>query len=166
MAKANTVKLCPGCRAELPTPVPAVCPFCTRQLEVPVNPFFGSPDYVSLQLEDALATRRHDVKPPTDAEKAEIEDIRKQYEAWLREAPVQDRIAALHDAHLMLSRTLLAPIAGKDLKTMVGLGKRIGELARAIDLYMTHGGDITHAPETRRLPPEPGDDDGGETSAN
>lgn len=155
MAKTNQIALCTQCRAELPLPLPKECPSCAHVIVPPENPYFGSPDYLAHQLdkyESELNPRYIDpeAKDATEADKKKLEGVRVQYIKWARDCPLEDKLAALMDARLLLSQVIHSSTKIDHLRQITTLGKSIGKIAESIEHYFRSGGSH-HDTEARSI---------------
>jgi len=153
MAKTNQIALCTQCRAELPLPLPKECPSCSHVIVPPENPYFGSPDYLAHQLDKyelELNPRYLDpeAKYPTETDTRKLEDVRIQHVKWARDCPLEDKLAALMDARLILSQIVHSSTKTENLRQITTLGKSIGKIAESIEQFFRCGG-AHHDADTR-----------------
>lgn len=154
MAKVNQVSLCPKCRTQLPEPIPPTCPGCNVALKPSFTSPFASPDYLYFQNRDLQEQQTAGKKDPELPEKA-AQKLLLEKELWLKQCPDEDRIAALDDAWNMLSYIANSNASADTIKSVIRIGKRIGELASALDAYAIKGGKFNVA----RFSPTPRPED-------
>jgi len=162
MATASQTAFCPKCGAELQATKTDKCQVCNTPLAPPNNEYFGSPDYLWHQREMHLdncdtsrptaLTKEHNLK--------KIEEMELALSSWARVCPIDDKIAALRDAHLILSNVVHAPVGVDDIRKLTTIGKAIGKLAQAVEDYFRSGGQI-YDREIGRVQAWPDDNDGG-----
>lgn len=166
MANVTAVALCPACKHELPHPIPEACPRCQHPLERPKNDSFESPDYLIYQSGDKRETiESKPVEARTPDDLKTLEKIEWDWRKWGRDAPMTDRIAAMKDAHFLLSWALHSNLGNEhseqSLRELSAIASRIGGLGKGIDDYFRNGGS-SGVTEPRLIRPAEGDDGGGE----
>ena len=157
LATATQVKLCPHCEAELPVPRPAVCPFCLRAMPQGKSQsaqFFECPDYLYFQKQ-ALA-RRPDEKPKQglpEAYATTLLAVNDDLTLFVRKSTPETLVAAVFDAHVVMSHLMHSSIGGDDLKKVVATARAIGRLGETIDQYIRAGGTLHDDDKTREARP-------------
>jgi len=144
MATASQSAFCPRCGNELPAVRAAACGVCNTPLTPPKNNFFGSPDYIWYQREmhlDNLDTSRPTSKTKTHDLK-KIEEMELALTDWVRMCPVEDKVAAMRDAQVILSNAVHAPLEVRDIQKLISIGKAIGKLSESLETYFRSGGQI------------------------
>lgn len=152
----NEVKLCPNknCGVVLPNPEPEKCISCGSLLRSPENKYFGTPDYLTMQLDDLTSRAKEPYAKVMDKDRIDAElikdekkkmveklnDVNSHYLAWLKVMPKNDLFAAMRDAKAIMQNILLSNTDRSSLVTIVKLGKEIGELSKHIDEYLKAGG--------------------------
>jgi hypothetical protein len=164
------VGFCPGCGQEILNDSPkGHCPHCGYILTRPVSQHFTSPKYLFYQLDlhrERLApTRRRGTKAPTREDLRVLDEVEKDYKRWLIEMHSDDRKNALMDAYHALRYLVASKTFGEDLKRVVDLGKRIGDLAQTIESYVKNGGGLLHEREIGPIPPDSGNASGSTATA-
>lgn len=155
MVNVKRAAFCPACHLELVTTANA-CPDCGKILRPPESPYFELPYYLSLQIKDYTerldeGLRDPDAKPLTIAQKKKFEAIKASFEPWVREIPVEERIGALRDAHLIMRNLVRMKTNSEELNEIMTLARSIGRIADGIDTFFKNGGTLD--PETRDVPP-------------
>jgi len=167
VANANAVALCPSCHVELPSPIPPVCPQCAHTIAKPSNPFFDSPDYLHYQLGDKLGEFEGGEKQITPAQMEARKSIEAAYREWGRDAPPGDRLAAMKDAHHLLSWMLHSDMSDPTTQGMfsaiTAIGKSIGDLSKSIETFFASGG-APNVTTPRRVQALTGDDNRGQAN--
>lgn len=158
MAKAIPVTLCHGCKKELPTPIPKICPGCGRVLEKASNPSFSPVDYFVLQLEEhreeSLQTSQE--KHPSKEDRKKIAEVEKDWVDWLRGCAFEDKLMALQDADALMQHLIYGRHSIDELRALTALGKKIGNQSEAIEKFFAAGGQL-YDREAGRIPPQQGD---------
>src|SRR5688572_5693154 len=141
MAKALQVVLCTYCLKEFPHTGSEKCPFCAYPLPQSHQATFVTPDYIFYQKSDLTAK----LQPETLA--SEIAVLQDKLEHWARTCDPKDRLAAVHDAQIVMENLLHAPMPPDYMTSILAAAKMIGNLADAIDRYYRSGG----APYDRKI---------------
>lgn len=143
-AKVSPIELCPNisCGYELKEKDKEFCPKCNSDIEKPSNEFFGLNDYLTLQLDSHK--KRLNVnnlnKPQSKEEKEEWKRVQEEYITWLRVLPFEERQCALIDTHEILKQVLFSRMPKTQIRSLIALGKLIGQQAEAIENYFKAGG--------------------------
>lgn len=157
LATATQVKLCPHCEAELPAERPSVCPSCLRAMpqgKSQAAQFFECPDYLFFQKE--TLTRQPDKKPKQGLEAAYTTTLLAVHDdltLFVRRSTPETLVAALFDAHVVMSHVMHSSIGGEDLKKIVATAKAIGRLGETLDQYIRAGGTLHNDEKTREARP-------------
>jgi hypothetical protein len=143
MANAKPVAICPYCRNELSYPIPQSCPKCLTRLAKADNEHFSTPDYLYYQKKDLIENLDKKVFP-SDSEKywTRVKLLDDDLAKWARECLNDEKIAAMHDAVLILENVMHSDIDAATLKTIVQHGKAAGALADSIERYLKAGGSL------------------------
>jgi len=162
MATISQAAFCPKCHKELLASDIGFCNSCNTPLAPPDNAYFGSPDYLWHQR-DAHMSEVDSTHPGGKAkvtDEGKMQEITDAWFDWARRCPMEDKVAALRDAQLILQQALHAPIPARDLQQITTLGKAIGKLATAVEEYFRVGGGI-HDRKIGRVSAQPEDDGRG-----
>lgn len=162
MATTSQTAFCPRCGSELPAAKTTICSVCNTPLTPPSNQFFGSPDYLWHQKEmhlDEMDSSRPTTKTK-DIDIKKIEELELAFSDWARVCPMEDKVAALRDAQVIMSNALHAPMNVDDIRKLTTIGKAIGKISHTIEEYFRSGGQI-HDRKIGRVQAWPEDDDGG-----
>jgi hypothetical protein len=148
MATITATKVCASCAFDL-TDIPGIyCPNCARphsRSKKAAGEFFEAPYYVLFQQRDhkaALDSEKTKIGEAAYSTRLlEIDDTMHKY---LRETEVEDLLAPLFDAHLVMSEILNSRAEGQDLLKAVTTSKAIGKLGEAIEQYVKAGGQAAN----------------------
>lgn len=148
MATITATKVCSACAFDL-TDIPGIyCPNCARphsRSKKAAGDFFEAPYYVLFQQRDHKATldsEKTKIGEVAYSERLiEIDDTMHKY---LRETEVEDLLAPLFDAHLVMSEIINSRAGGPDLLKAVATAKAIGKLGEAIEQYVKAGGQAAN----------------------
>ena len=166
MANVNEVKLCPHCEHELPLPDIERCPSCKALLRSPENKFFSTPDYLTMQLSDHLAALTYKQTPKERQDLTQLykksSEIYEHYYAWLKVMPKEDVIASFRDTRSLLQNLLVSNADIATIKIAAALGKDIGKLAKALEEYLSEGGQIINTDHIKQniVPVKPEGEEG------
>jgi hypothetical protein len=144
MATASQSAFCPKCGGELPVKRGPNCPHCHTLLSPPPNKYFGSPDYLWHQKGEHL-DKVDSSRPDTKSRRMDleaIEEIELAVTDWARDCPIEDKVAALRDAQLIMSNLVHSSLDARDLQKITIIGKAIGKLATTIDEFFRNGGQV------------------------
>lgn len=163
---AHAVAVCPDCKSILENS-PEECKVCGKSLKIATNKYFASPDYIYYQRHALVEDIQLDKIRPGDSKFEEkLLDIQNSLDAWARECPVEDRLAALYDAYLYLAHVVFATGTTKEnMRQMISVAKKIGDLGNSIEQYLRYGGTV-YDRKIRSLRPEPGELEWNQASAS
>jgi len=160
----SSVFICRGCNSEIGYPIPPRCPYCERLLEKYKSEYFGSPDYLSFQI-DELYKKLGPFDPKSGKTIKWPEDNKKKYflakedlEKWARKCPEEDKLAALQDALLIMQNIVHSDSDRTVIKAVSRVGQQIGQLAEAIENYFKHGGGAQYELQVGLLQTKPRND--------
>jgi len=148
MATITATKVCASCAFDL-TDIPGIyCPNCARphsRTKKAAGEFFEAPYYVLFQQRDHKATLDSEkAKIGEAAYNARLLEIDDTLHKYLRDAEVEDLLAPLFDAHLVMSEIMNSRAEGPDLLKAVTTSKVIGKLGEAIEQYIKAGGQAAN----------------------
>ena len=146
MAKANPVSLCIKCEGEIPKGVNQ-CPLCRAVQNHPDQSPFGAPDYVVMQYSEMKKTRIAMKKSEADKQ-AEEEKLKKERADWFRNNSDEDKAAAMEEAFYTIKEVILSKASIDTVKKVTKLGRRIGDLATAVEAYASKGGSFNASTST------------------
>ena len=139
MAKVKEVRLCKACQTELLVSNQPVCHMCGFRMLASITEAnqYASPDYLYYQKVDFTAIAVKGI-PEKDVERRykASEDLNAELVVWLRSCPEEDKLAALHDAHMHLKYAVVSPMKVDTLRNIVTMGKHVGALATNIENYL------------------------------
>lgn len=148
--------LMPGPESETPTDV-GHCWNCGRLLKNPTNKHFECPDYLHHQKNSLIEELgRGKLKPGDTKYDEKIQEIQKDLISWVRECTSEDKIAPLHDSVVIMENLIHTTTTGEDLKIIISLAKKIGNLANVLEQYFKAGG-CTYDRKIRRFRPDNGE---------
>ena len=149
MANINKIALCPRCKTEMDFPLPEKCPDCSLEIKKSSNDFFHLPDYISAQFEDYREELGiYKMEQMSDGNKKEMDDVVSSLFKWCRECKGIDKIAAMSDAHLMVKHLIHSNTSPEQIKVILKIGKKIGDLCVNLDDYFKKGGTFENPPIT------------------
>jgi hypothetical protein len=148
MATITATKVCSTCAFDL-TDIPGIyCPNCAwphGRSKKAAGEFFEAPYYVLFQQRDHKTTLDSEkTKIGEVAYNARLIEIDDTMHRYLREAEVEDLLAPLFDAHLVMSEIINSRASGRDLLKAVTTAKAIGSLGEAIEQYIKAGGQAAN----------------------
>lgn len=166
MSTSSSIHICRYCQFTSPKSLEDVCPSCGRILRGPKDPFFTSPVYLYHQRASVLKKINED-KLVVDPQKKNVaaSDVQSKLHKWARSCPTEDKVAAVFDAGLIMENIIHTQTPTEDIGKIVSIGKKIGELANALDQYFKAGGS-PYDREIRQLRPYLGDPSGREAAAS
>jgi hypothetical protein len=157
LATATEVKLCPHCEEQLPSPRPAVCPSCGRAMPLGKShaaQFFDCPDYLYFQKEVLSRPTDRKAKEGEEASHAKtLLAVHDDLTMFLRQSSPETLVAALFDAHAVLSHVAHSNIDGQNLRKIVVTAKAIGRLGESLDQYIRAGGTLHNDEKTGEARP-------------
>jgi hypothetical protein len=151
MAKVKQLITCKACGAEVVDHNSSKCHVCgfTHLAKLPYEVRYGSPDYLVFQRDD-IKSRFKEGSKNYDMEMSKIEE---EMILWVRNAPEEEKIAAMLDALLCMQQLLLSSSSSEAVKRITKIGISIGEIAHSIEGYVKAKGalNVTRTIETAEL---------------
>lgn len=139
MAKVSKVVVCKHCNNEINSDS-AVCPYCKFVFRTE-GVIFEPPAYVTIQ--SAEKGLELDEKKDLDASIRIKDDIYLKLISYFQDGcSDEDRVAAMKDAWLTIQNIMHSNSSVEGIRNVVKIGKRIGELAAAIEAYVAKGGNL------------------------
>lgn len=169
MSNVTTATFCRYCKHEILTThkgSPDRCPECFKIIVKPDNKYFRTPDYLQFQrdkLIEEITSHKIDVTSYDYTDR--LNDINDAEAGWCRNALYDDRKASLLDALLYLKHLPYTKSSGEELKTIIHLALKIGELAATLDKLYKSGVSL-YDRETRPVRPNPRDTDWDQAAAS
>jgi len=169
MAKVKQVLLCKNCKTELDANTNE-CPVCGYVLKAHSSGF-DTPDYISFQAADRLEilskstpklkSETKSETAPKDLEKETLETYR-DVKRWFRDCADGERSAAVQDAHSVLTTLIISNASVDTMRDVTNLGKKIGKLSEAVELFISQGGNHGLLKSARPASNKEGDGEIGE----